>query len=60
MIKYIIDKGIKLDFNDELELENFINKNDKLSIDEKEKIIKYINKSKNIKNVMVKKAIKKN
>jgi ankyrin repeat protein len=57
MIKYIIDKGINLDFNDELELEKFINKNNKLSIEETEKMIEYINNSKNIKNVMVKKAI---
>jgi ankyrin repeat protein len=60
MIKYIIDKGIKLDFNNYLQLENSIDNNDKLSIDEKDKMIEYINKSKNIKNVMVKKAIKKN
>ena len=60
MINYIIDKGIELNFNDELELEKFINKNNKLSIEEKNKMIEYINNSKNIKNVMVKKAIKKN
>jgi ankyrin repeat protein len=64
MIKYIIDKGISLyfndDFNDDLEFQYFINKNEKISYEEKEKMIEYINKSENIKNVMVKKAIKKN
>jgi ankyrin repeat protein len=63
MIKYIIDKGIKLDFNDDFYdkfiLENFINKNEKMSYEDKKEMIEYISENKNIKNVMVKKAIKK-